>query len=116
MKKFFVLFCAPHAAMQKWMQETSEGDRKSQMDEMMSSWKAWADAHKESIADQGMPLGKTKRVTEGGIADVKNDLNYCMTIQAESHEAAAEVMKGNPHLALIPESFIEVMDLPQMGI
>ena len=83
---------------------------------MMKDWQAWQNAHAGAIKDQGMPLGKTKRVTSGGmVADVKNDLNYYIVLEAESHEAAAEIVKDNPHF-MIPDSYVEVMEIPNMGM
>lgn len=112
MKKYFALFCVPAASMQEWMANVPEATRKEQMDTMMKDWAAWQEKHKAAIIDTGGPLGKTKRVTSEGIADAKNDLNYYLVVQADSHEAAAELFKDNPHLA-ITSSYIEVMDSNQ---
>ena len=116
MKKFFVLFCIPAQAMTDWMTKVPEAERKTQMDQMMADWKTWADAHKDAIVDNGGPLGKTKRVTKDGVTDVKNDLNYYMIIQADSHEAAAELIKDNPHVQMIPSAYVEVMDATPRGM
>jgi hypothetical protein len=104
MNKYAVIFCVPGATMADWMQNTPEEERKAQGDKLGSA-----------VVDKGVPLGKTKRVTEGGVADVKNELNFFMVIQAESHEAAAEMIKGNPHF-MIPTSYVDVMEISQMGM
>lgn len=96
------------------MQTTGEEERKAGMDKMMTDWKAWADKHAANIVEQGTPLGKTKRVTASGITDVRNDFNYTMVVQADSHDAAAALFTDNPHIATIPDSYIEVMDAPHM--
>ena len=57
-----------------------------------------------------MPLGKTKRVDANGVTDVVNDLNWFMIVQAESHDAAAAMFVGHPHLKSIPTTYVEVMD------
>lgn len=115
MKKFFVLFCIPAAAIQEWMATVDEATRKEQSDKMMREWQDWVTAHEGSIVDKGLPLGKTKRVTAEGIADAKNDLNWYLVVEAESHEAAAELFKGHPHLQ-IPTSYIEVLDASRQGM
>lgn len=109
MKKFVALFCIPAAAIKEWMEKVDEATRKKQTDEMMESWKKWMADHKDSIVDEGHPIGKTKRVTKDGIADARNELNYAMIIQAESHEAAAQLVKDSPHLQ-IPTAYIDVSD------
>lgn len=115
MKKFFVLFCIPAAAIQNWMDTVDEATRKEQSDKIMREWQEWMTAHEGQIVDRGLPLGKTKRVTAEGIADAKNDLNWYLLVQAESHEAAAELFKGHPHLQ-IPTSYIEVLDASRPGM
>jgi len=109
MKKFFVTFSIPAAAIQQWMTKVDEATRKEQSDEMMQSWKKWVEEHANVIVDKGLPIGKTKRVTESGVADTKNDLNWYLVVEADSHEAAAELFKDHPHLH-IPGAYIEVMD------
>jgi hypothetical protein len=116
MNKYFVLFSVPAATMADWAKTVSPEERKKQSDQMMKDWGAWQKKHAAHIKDNGMPLGKTKRVTKGGkVADIKNDLNYYIIIEAESHDAAAEVIKDNPHF-MIPDSYVDVMEIPHMGM
>jgi hypothetical protein len=75
----------------------------------MQAWQEWMTAHESSIIDKGLPLGKTKRVDANGITDTKNDLNWYLVIEAESHEAAAEMLSDNPHIKMIPTAYIEIM-------
>lgn len=115
MNKYVAIFCIPAAAMQDWMTKVDEAERKTQTDKMMADWKTWRDEHKDAILEEGWPLGKTKRVSADGITDMKNDMNYVMVIQAESHDAATELIKSNPHLT-IPTSYVEVMDSNMSGM
>jgi hypothetical protein len=101
--------------MQEWMANTPEAERKAQTDKMMQDWQTWMDTHKANIVDNGNPLGKTKRVTTSGVADTKNDLNYYIIVQADSHDAAAQMVKDNPHL-MIPDSYVDVMEISHMGM
>jgi hypothetical protein len=109
MKKFFVLFCIPAKAIQDWMATVDEATRKEQSDTMMHDWQKWMIEHDKIILDKGLPLGKTKCVSADGITDTKNDLNWYLVVQADSHEEAAKIFEGHPHLQ-IPSSYIEVMD------
>ena len=75
----------------------------------MQAWKAWVDKHQGAIAAMGGPLGKTKRVTQGGIADISNALGAFTVVRAPSHEAAAKIFEGHPHFTIFPGESVEVM-------
>lgn len=109
MQKFVVTFSIPAAAIQEWMASIDEETRNTQMKEMMTSWDAWMADHASVVLDKGLPLGKTKRVDTSGVTDTKNDLNWYLVVEAESHDAAAQLFVGHPHLQ-IPSSYVEVMD------
>jgi len=38
----------------------------------MLAWGQWVETHEAAIVDTGAPLGKTKRISGQGIADMKN--------------------------------------------
>lgn len=105
----------PVAGLEAWKQQPEE-ERKAQESKMQTEWNEWSAKNKNAIKDMG-GAGATKEVSTGGIADIKNDIMLYGVIEAESSEAAAELMKSHPHLA-IPESTIQVMSmnsLPGMG-
>ena len=95
--------------MQEWMTTVTEAERKKQTEEMMAGWQKWIADHENAVLDKGLPLGKTKRVTKGGVTDTKNDFNYWIILEADSHQAAAQMLEKHPHLD-IPDAYIEVMD------
>jgi hypothetical protein len=109
MKKFFAVYMAPVSAIEQMMQNTTPDQRKKSMEE----WMMWMKANAAMFVDQGAPLGKTKRVMDGGITDVKNDITGYSIVQAESHEAAAEIFKGSPHFQ-IPGAYVEVLEVVAM--
>lgn len=76
----------------------------------MQAWMKWATDNKSSIVDMGSPLGKTKRIDKNGITDSKNELGAWTVVQAESHEAAAELFKNHPHFMIFPGEAVEVME------
>jgi hypothetical protein len=115
MSKYFVTFNIPRTVIQEWVANADEATRKEQTEKMMHEWQEWMVTHKDSVADQGLPLGKTKRITAEGVSDSVNDLNYYIVVEAESHEAAAEMLKGHPHLQ-IPGSYVEVIDASRPGM
>jgi hypothetical protein len=83
--------------------------RQAKEQEGIAAWLGWVAKHKESIVTLGGPLGKTKRVSERGIADASNDVGAFTIVRAESHEAAAKLFEGHPHFTMFPGDAIEIM-------
>lgn len=100
---------APIEEMQKMMKNATPEQQK----QGMADWQRWMDAHKADLADTGAPLGKNKRVTKDGISDVRNEVSGFTVVQAQSHEAAAQLMQDSPHFAL-PGGYIEVLEWVEM--
>jgi hypothetical protein len=113
MKKYFALFSMPSSVVDEWKKNTKPEDMKAAEEKMMKDWDKWTKAHEKSLKDKGAPLGKTKRVTAQNIANTRNDLNWYSIVEAESHDAAADMFKDNPMLH-IPGAAIEVMEMPPM--
>jgi len=96
------------AKMAAW-NALSETERKAKEKEGVAAWKAWVAKHQASLADMGGPLGKTKRVGSGGIADISNEMGAFTVVRAESHEAAAKMFESHPHFAIFPGEAVEIM-------
>ena len=72
--------------------------------------------NKAAIVEQGGPLGKTKRTAAQGVSDIKNSMVGYVTVQAESHEAAARMFENHPHFTIFPGDSVEIMEcLPIPG-
>ena len=83
----------------------------------MDAWTKWVNTNKASLVDGGAPLGKTKRITAEGIADIRNALGAYTLVRAESHEAAAKLFERHPHFSIFPGDGVEVMEclpMPEM--
>ena len=87
----------------------SETARKAKEQEGMAAWKAWVVKHQSVIVEMGGPLGKTKKVSAAGIADVSNHMGAFTVVRAESHEAAAKLFEKHPHFSIFPGEAVEVM-------
>ena len=87
----------------------SEAERKAKEMEGIAAWKAWVTKHQASLAEMGGPLGKTKKVGAGGIADISNELGAFTVVRAASHEAAAKMFENHPHFAIFPGEAVEIM-------
>ncbi len=88
-----------------------EGERRAKEREGMAAWKAWVEKHHGAIVEGGGPLGKTKKVTQRGIADVSNELAAFTVVRAESHEAAAKLFEKHPHFMIFPGDSVEIMPI-----
>jgi hypothetical protein len=115
MKKYFVLYRIPTATVNEWRRNTDPKEMQAQSQKLMGEMTKWMETNSSSFLDRGALLGKTKTVTSRGVSDTRNDLNYYAIVEAESHEAAANLFTQNPHLQ-IPTSFIEVMEIPHAGL
>jgi len=75
----------------------------------MQAWGAWQERNKRVIADEGSPLGKTKRVDANGVSDTSNAVAGYIIVEAPSHEAAAKLFENHPHFSIFPGDSVEVM-------
>ncbi len=103
------LYMAPVAEMEKMMANSNPEDRQKGMEE----WNTWMNDNKAMFADMGAPLGKTKRVTQEGITDTKNDVGGYSIVEAASHEEAAEIFKNGPHFSM-PGAYVDVIAIMPM--
>lgn len=76
----------------------------------MEAWGKWVTENARLIHDYGSPLGKTKRASENGISDTENRIVAYVIVEAESHEAAAELFKNHPHFLVFPGDSVEIME------
>ncbi len=106
MEKFIALYLAPVSVLDEWMQTDPE-TRKSQEETMKADWNAWMDTN-AAFVKETYGAGKTKRVTSEGVSEARNDVMMYSIVEAESHDAAAQIYVGHPHLQ-IPGATIEIM-------
>jgi hypothetical protein len=88
----------------------NENARKANDRKGMDAWMAWAKKHERAIVDGGGPLGRTKRVTKDGVADVRNNLAAYTVVEAESQDAAARMFLDHPHFTIFPGDGVEIME------
>lgn len=98
------------ARMTAWS-NMSDAERKKKEEQGMAAWKAWVEQHQAVIAAIGGPLGKTKKVSPGGVEDVTNAMAAFAVVQAESQEAAAKLFLDHPHFTIFPGESVEVMPI-----
>lgn len=111
MKKFLAIYIGTEASLERSQWNKLDADkRKARETSGIDAWMKWGVAKAAAIVDQGSPLGKTKRVSPDGIADIKNVMTGYVIIQAESHEAAAKLFEEHPHFTIFPGDSVEIME------
>ena len=116
MKKFLAVYLGSPSGLDAW-KKLDEATRKQKESAGMQAWKEWMTTNAHAVVDHGCPLGKTKRVSGTGIADIRNDLTGYTIVQAESHEAAAKLFQDHPHFTMFPGNAVEIMEcLPVPGM
>jgi|SRR6187402_47735 len=117
MKKFLAIYIGSEAAHERsqW-NKLDDARRQERTAAGIEAWKGWGTAHAAIILDQGGPLGKTKRVSPEGTADIKNVMAGYVILEAESHAAAAKLFENHPHFTIFPGDSVEIMEcLPLPG-
>lgn len=118
MRKFLAIYLGSKEspAFKRW-NGMPEAERKELQRRGMEAWMRWAQDHEKSIVDGGAPLGKTKRADAGGISDTTNSMSAYAIVEADSHEAAAQLFANHPHFSIFPGQAVEIMEclpLPKM--
>ena len=96
--------------MAEWMALPEPG-RKAREQQGIAAWHAWMEKHQAAVISVGGPLGKTKRVSGKGIADVTNHLGAFTVVRADSHEAASRMFENHPHFSIFPGEAVEIMPI-----
>ncbi len=92
----------------------TEQQRRAKEQEGMAAWQAWVSNNQPAIVTMGGPLGKTKKISSQGIADVSNEIAAFTVVRADTHEAAAKLFDKHPHFTIFPGDAIEVMPMLQI--
>jgi hypothetical protein len=80
---------------------------------LMAKWQAWIADLGDTMVNPGTPLGKSKTVSAGGVADDggSNPIMGYSVVQADGIDAAVEIAKGCPFLEM---GTIEVAEMMEM--
>ena len=75
-------------------------DTPEEGEKVMAAWNKWYEDMGSKVADPGAPVGKSKTVSAGGVADNggANPLSGWTVVSADSVDAAVALAKGCPIL------------------
>ena len=112
MKTFMAVYTGSPGGFEKYQQRFADPEkRKAHEQKGMQAWKKWGEDHAKSIVEDGGPLGRTKRVTKDGVADVRNNLAAYTVVRADSQEEAAKLFVDHPHFTIFPGDGVEIMEV-----
>ena len=106
--RYLAVFLGNPNAFESWSKLPEEEQRKRSQ-EGMAAWHAWVNAHAAQIVEMGGPLGKTKKISRDGVADIRNEMGGFTIVRAASHEEAARMFEKHPHFMIVPGDRVEVM-------
>jgi len=109
MKQFLAVFLGSEASNAKW-NDLPEEERAARREKGIAAWYEWMNRHKAAIVDPGALLGKTKRISASGVADVRNDMMVYTMVRAESHKAAAQMFADHPHFTTFHGDTVDLME------
>jgi hypothetical protein len=110
MRHYMAVFTGSPDGMKAWKALDAD-TRERREQEGMAAWMQWGRDHADAIVDNGGPLGRTKRVTDDGIADTANNLAGYTVVRAPSQAEAAKLFEGHPHFTIFPGDGVEVMEV-----
>ncbi len=111
MKQFLAVYLgAPNGASQQAWNALDEATRNARIQEGMKEWGGWMERHARRIVVEGGPVGKTKKTSAAGVADVRNEIAGYIVIKAETHDEAARLFENHPHFAIFPGESVEIME------
>lgn len=109
MPKFLAIYTGTATAAEKARAEGTIDEAAG-----MAAWGKWGEKYADKIVDPGGPLGKTKKISPDGISDITNTAAAYVVVEADTHEAAAEMFRGHAHFTQFPGDSVEVMPILDM--
>ena len=105
MAKFLVLYSSPVTYAEQ-MEMSSPEDMKAGME----AWMEWSREVGPALADFGLPLGESNRVSGGSASRGESDGRGYSIIEADSLDDATKLVEEHPHLHQ-PDGWIDVFEM-----
>ena len=110
MKKFVVLYYSPAGAMEK-MQTSSQEDMQAEM----KRWMDWFDGLGDNLVEMGEMFKQGAELSKDGFSDCSGKVTGYTLVQAESFEAAKQLIKDHPHVTWFDGCTVEVYEPMEMN-
>lgn len=109
MSKFLVLYQSSVSASEQMASATPE-----QAESGMNAWMEWARGAGDAVVDLGAPLGEAEEVGGDSGSSRQGHTTGFSILQADSMQAAVELMRDHPHLHTPGDSSIRVLEFLQL--
>jgi hypothetical protein len=109
MSRYIVLYHAPLDVAQRFARATPEEAALG-----LQAWIDWSTKLGPALVDPGRPLGSSRRVTQSGAVDGREDIIGMSILEASSMEEALTMVENHHHLRWADECSITVLE--EMGI
>lgn len=83
-----------------------------QQQAFMEAWGEWAQSHEGALVDPGAPLFRKRVVTRDNDTEFTDSKTGYAIVDADSHDAAVAMFAAHPHLTLVADNSIEVIECP----
>jgi hypothetical protein len=109
MSRYIVLYHAPLDVAQRFARATPEEAALG-----LKDWIDWSEKLGSALVDPGRPLGVSRRITQSGVTDGREDIIGMSVLEAESMDEALSMVENHHHLRWADECSITVLE--EMGI
>lgn len=75
----------------------------------LKAWGEWQARNAGAIVAGDVMVGKTRRVTRSGVAEVHNQIAGFVIVEASDITAAAGLFADHPHISIFPGDGIDIM-------
>lgn len=75
----------------------------------LRAWNEWCKRNAAAIVSADVMVGRTRRVTKGGIVDAQNQIAGFVIVEAADINSAAGLFQDHPHITVFPGDGIDVM-------
>lgn len=113
MTRYVVLYRAPESVAERFARATPE---EAQLG--VRAWTDWAARIGSALVDPGAPLANAVTVTSAGRTNRKSTIIGMSILQADSIDAALELVEGHHHLQWADEceiTVLEEMAIPELA-
>lgn len=107
MKKYLVLYHAPHSVIEETLKNNTEEDMKKGME----PWMEWQEKVGDALVDMGKPLINGVKVSNTGNRKSDKDLSGYSIMQAKNEDEMKKLLENHPHLNWFKEAEIEFHEM-----
>lgn len=110
MPRFLAVYTMRPEDLDAW-HRLPEAEQKARDAAGLKRWTAWSEANAAAVVCPDGMVGRTRRVTAEGAAEVRNGIAGYTIVEADTLEEAAALFENHPHFTVFPGDGVDVMPL-----